>query len=181
MKYLMKYLIDFLALLLLYVFVFFRKWKPKGRDVLLVNTLMYIYLSFVLYFTLMPVITALPFMLNHPYKPMNMVPFIDVLTGRGDFIRQVLLNVVMMIPFGFLFPMTRNPAAGLGRTVLCCFLLSLGIELLQPLINGFRSADITDLITNTIGGMVGYVLYIVFRPVTTWVLTRLGESTANRT
>lgn len=52
----MKYLIDFAALALLYAFVFFRKWKLKGKDVLLVNTLMYIYFSFVLYFTLMPVI-----------------------------------------------------------------------------------------------------------------------------
>lgn len=173
MKYLIKYLIDFLALALLYAFVFFKRWKPKGRDVLLIRTLMYGYLSFVLYFTLMPVITSLPFMLNHPYSPMNMVPFVDVLTGRGDFIRQILLNVVMTVPFGFLFPMTRTPSAGFGRTVFCCFLMSLGIELLQPLINGFRSADITDLITNTAGGMAGYVLYLVSRPVTSWVLARL--------
>lgn len=175
MKYIMKYLTDFIALILLYAFVFFRKWKLKGKDVLLVNTLMYVYLSFVLYFTLMPVITSLPFILNHPYSPMNMVPFIDVLEGRGDFIRQVILNVIMLVPFGFLFPMTRTPAAGFGRTVLCCLLMSLGIELLQPLINGFRSADITDVITNTIGGMVGYVFYIVFRPVTSWVLARLRK------
>lgn len=91
----MKYLIDIIALVLLYTFVFFRKWKLKGKDVLLVNTLMYVYLSFVLYFTLMPVITSLPFILNHPYKLMNMVPFVDVLTGRGDFVRQILLNVIM--------------------------------------------------------------------------------------
>ena len=78
----MKYFIDFAALATLYIFVFFRKWKHKGRDVLLVNSLMYIYLSFVLYFTLMPVITAIPFVLNHPYTPMNLVPFIDVLAGR---------------------------------------------------------------------------------------------------
>ena len=57
----MKYLIDFAVLALLYVFVFCRKWKIKGNDVLLVNTVMYIYLSFVLYFTLMPVITSVPF------------------------------------------------------------------------------------------------------------------------
>ena len=36
-------------------------------------------------------------------------------------------------------------------------------------------ADITDLITNTIGGMVGYVLYIAFRPITSWVLARLRK------
>lgn len=175
MKYTMRCLIDFIALFLLYAFVFFRKWKSKGKDILLVNTLMYVYLSFVLYFTLMPVITSLPFILNHPYIPMNMVPFIDVLTGRGDFIRQILLNAIMMAPFGFLFPMTQTPDAGFGRTVFYCFLTSLGIELLQPLINGSRSADITDLITNTIGGMIGYVLYVAFRPITSWILTRLRK------
>lgn len=175
MKYASRYLIDFIALALLYAFVFFRKWKSKGKDILLTNTLMYVYLSLVLYFTLMPVITSLPFILNHPYIPMNMVPFVDVLAGRGDFIRQVLLNVIMMIPFGFLFPITRKPFVGFGRTVFFCFLISLGIELLQPLISGSRNADITDLITNTIGGIVGYVLYIVFRPITSWVLTRLRK------
>lgn len=136
---------------------------------------MYLYLSFVLYFTLMPVITALPFILNHPYSPMNMIPFLDILTARGDFIRQIILNVIMMIPFGFLFPMMGTPSAGFARTVFFSFLTGLGIELLQPLMNGFRSADITDLITNTVGGMVGYVLYIVLRPITSRVLARLRK------
>ena len=170
----MKYLLDFITLVLLYV-SFFRKWKSKGKDILLVNTLMYVYLSFVLYFTLMPVITSLPFILNHSYTPMNMVPFVDVLRGRGDFFRQVLLNVIMMVPFGFLFPLTQSPTARFGKTVFFCCIMSLGIELLQPLINGFRSSDITDLITNTIGGMVGYILYIAFRPITSWILAHLKK------
>ena len=71
MRYTTKYLVDFMALVLLYAFIFFRTWKSKGRDILFINTLMYVYLSFVLYFTLMPVITALPFILNHPYTPMT--------------------------------------------------------------------------------------------------------------
>ena len=144
----MGYVIDIIVLTLLYIF-FFKKWRAKGKDMLLVNTLMYVYLSFVLYFTLMPVITSLPLILNHPYRPMNMVPFVDVLSGRGDYFRQVLLNIVMTVPFGFLFPMTRRPAVGFGKTIFLCFIMSLGIELLQPLLDGFRSADITDLITNT--------------------------------
>ncbi len=171
----MKYLIDFTALILLYVFVFFGRWKSKGRDVLLVNTLLYTYLSFVLYFTLMPIITALPFLLNHPYKPMNLVPFIDVTMGRGDFLRQIVLNVIMTVPFGFLFPLTRSRTAHaqFGRTVFVCFLMSLCIELLQPLINGFRTADITDVITNVTGGILGYVLYVIFRPITFWILNKV--------
>ncbi len=166
-----------MALAFLYTFVFFRKWKSKGKDVLLVNTLMYIYLSFVLYFTLMPIIAELPFILNHPYAPMNMVPFVDVLMGRGDFVRQVVLNVIMTVPFGFLFPLTQNGTAKFGRTVFFCFLMSLGIELLQPLINGFRSSDVTDLITNVVGGMLGYGLYVMFKPVTFWILDHLKSRT----
>jgi len=172
MKYLMKYLIDFAALALLYAFVFFR-WKTKGKDILLVNTLMYIYLSFVLYFTLMPVITSLPFILDHPYVPMNLVPFIDVSARRGDFLRQVVLNVIMTMPFGFLFPLTRNRSASFRRTVFSCFLMSLGIELLQPLISGSRSSDVTDLITNVAGGILGYGFYVIFRPVAFWILDHL--------
>ena len=176
----MRYLIDFIALALLYVFVFFRKWKVKGKDILLVNTLMYIYLSFVLYFTLMPIITYIPFILNHPYRPMNLVPFIDVLMRRGDFYRQVVLNIIMTIPFGFLFPLTRRKSVKFIQTVFSCFLMSLCIELLQPLSFSGRSSDITDLITNVAGGMIGYGLYVIFRPVTFWIFEHLrgGESEA---
>ncbi len=169
----MKYLVDFTALALLYAFVFFRKWRGKGRDILLVNTLMYVYLSFVLYFTLMPIITSVPFVLNHPYTPMNLVPFIDVSMGRGDFLRQIVLNIIMTIPFGFLFPLTQNKTAACSRTVFFCFLMSLGIEILQPLINVSRSSDVTDLITNVIGGILGYGLYVLFKPVTFWILDHL--------
>lgn len=169
----MKYWIDFTALALIYAFVFFRKWKIEGKDTLLINTLMYIYLSFVLYFTLMPIITSLPFVLNHPYKPMNLVPFIDVSQRRGDFFRQIVLNIILTVPFGFLFPLTRNKAAKFTATVFFCFLMSLGIELLQPLISGTRSSDITDLITNVIGGMLGYGFYVIFKPVTFWILDHL--------
>ncbi len=145
----------------------------KGKDILLVNTLMYLYLSCVLYFTLMPVITSLPFVLNHPYTPMNLVPFVDVTMRRGDFFRQVILNIFMTIPFGFLFPLTPQKKATFSRTVFFCFLMSLGIEILQPLIDGFRSSDVTDIITNVIGGILGYGLYVIFKPVTFWILDHL--------
>lgn len=170
----MKELVDFIVLIIIYFWKFYKKWKEKGRDVLLVNTLMYIYLSFVLYFTLMPIITSLPFMFNHSYDSMNLVPFIDVLNSRGDFVRQVGLNMIMTIPFGFLMPLVKRNV-GLLKVVSYTFLLSLGIELLQPLINGFRSADITDLITNVIGGSIGYVIYLIFKPLTTKILNYIGD------
>lgn len=167
----LKIVIDFIALILLYTFVFFNKWKAKGKFKLLVNTLMYIYISLLLYVTLMPIIVSIPFIFNHPYIIENLIPFNDYILGRGDTVRQILLNVIMMMPFGFLLPIVKK------HTMLSCLLwtslLSLGIELTQPLINGFRSADITDLITNTIGGFLGYLLYLIFRPLINKVKIRL--------
>ena len=171
----MKELVDFIFLIIIYILKFYKKWKEKGRDVLVVNTTMYIYLSFVLYFTLMPIITSLPFIFNHSYTPMNLVPFIDVLNSRGDFVRQVVLNVIMTIPFGFLIPFIKKENVKLLKIVFYTFLLSLGIELLQPLINGIRSADITDLITNVIGGIIGYVMYLIFKPLATKILNYLKK------
>ncbi len=159
-----KQLVDFIILIILYIFIFYKKWKAKGNDVLFINTIMYIYLSFVLYFTLMPIVTSLPFILNHPYTPMNLIPFVDVISGRGDFIRQIVLNVIMTVPFGFLFPLVKKSKPKLFKTIFYTFLLSFGIEILQPLIDGGRSSDITDLITNVVGGMIGYLIYLIFKP-----------------
>ena len=52
----MSVVIDFVVLALVYIFSFYKSWKAKGRDKLMVNTLMYIYLAFVLYFTLMQIV-----------------------------------------------------------------------------------------------------------------------------
>ena len=68
----------------------------------------------------------------------------------------------MTIPFGFLWPLVRR-RNGLFRTVGAAFLLSLCIELLQPLLPTARTADITDLICNTAGGLVGYLLYLPWK------------------
>ena len=167
MPKLSKCMLDFAALALLYFLWFCPKWKGSGKCELAVKTVMFLYLSGVLLVTLMPIITSLPFCFDHPYIPMNLEPFADVINGRGDFIRQIVLNVMMTVPFGFLYPLCRRAAGkkcGLLRCVLMTAALSLSIEQLQPLLNGARSADITDVITNTTGGPIGYVGYVILVP-----------------
>lgn len=56
----MRELFDFIVLFFIYIFVFYRKWEVQGKDILFINTIMYIYLSFVLYLTLMPILVSLP-------------------------------------------------------------------------------------------------------------------------
>lgn len=170
----MKSLVDILLLVIFYAIIFFKKWKAKGKDILLVNTLFYVYIALVLYVTLMPIIASLPFIFNHPYVPMNLLPFDDYFSGRGDTVRQIFLNMIMMMPFGFLMPIVKKQK--LFSCVFRTFLFSLSIELLQPLINGFRSTDITDLITNMVGGILGYFLYLIFRPLVYAILISLKST-----
>lgn len=172
-------IIDFIVLIIIYILMFYKKWKAQGKDVLFINTTMYIYLSFLLYFTLMPILTSLPLAFNHPYEFMNLVPFIDVSSGRGDFIRQVVLNIILTIPFGFLLPLIKKKKPNFLKVVFYTFLLSLGIEILQPLINGARSSDITDIITNVTGGIIGYTVFLLFKPLITKILNRIKTEDVN--
>lgn len=158
----MKIVVDVIVLIFLYFLVFYKKWKKLSNYDLFIRTIMYVYISFVLYFTLMPIICSIPFMFNHPFKMMNMNLFDDLLNHRGDYIRQIVLNIVMLIPFGIIFPMI-DKKNNFVKTVKWSFITSLVIELLQTLIS-VRSSDITDLITNVFGAFIGYLIYLIFKP-----------------
>lgn len=176
----MKSLLDIIVLVVIYFLGFYRKWRREGKDKLLVKTLLYIYLGFVIYFTLMPVITSLPSMFDHSYRPMNLTPFIDVSYGRGDFMRQIILNIIMMVPFGFLLPLVGPKNARFLKVLFLTFLLSFSIEVIQPLMSSGRMSDITDVITNVTGGIIGYILYMALQPVTNKILSLLEPTRPKR-
>ncbi len=66
-------------------------------------------------------------------------------------------NVLMFVPFGFLAPVIECRDIGIVRAVAEGFLFSLLIELSQ-LLNA-RYTDVDDLIMNTAGAILGYVIY----------------------
>ncbi|KAB2442577.1 VanZ family protein [Bacillus luti] len=72
-----------------------------------------------------------------------------------------LLNIVLFMPLGFLLPTIWPHFRKMKNTVCAGFLFSLAIELSQLLNN--RITDIDDLFTNTLGAIVGYLLYRVFK------------------
>ena len=67
-----------------------------------------------------------------------------------------LLNIVLFMPLGFLLPMIW-PYFRKIKHGMCRILFSLAIELNQLLNN--RITDIDDLFTNTLGAIIGYLLY----------------------
>ena len=66
-------------------------------------------------------------------------------------------NVLIFIPFGFFFPMASR-SRSLALTVFLSFMLSLAVEMGQ-FITQVGSFDIDDLLLNTLGGLIGYMLY----------------------
>lgn len=151
-----KYAPDLIVLLGLYLLLLGR-WKKQGRRRVLVYTVFSVYMLGVLWVTVLPVLSMLG--IHHAYAPMNLEPFRDLRLGYGNAERQVFLNVLMTVPFGILWPVVRRGKAGVFRTVGAAFLLSLCIERVQPLLPTARMSDITDLICNTAGGLIGYGLY----------------------
>ena len=151
-----RYVPDILTLTAAYLLLL-RRWVKQGGRRVFVYTVFYVYMAGVLWVTVLPLISMLG--IHHPYVPMILEPFRDLKAGYGDAKRQLGLNVLMTVPFGILWPVVRRGKAGVLRTVGAAFLMSLCIELVQPLLPTARTADITDLICNTAGALVGYGLY----------------------
>jgi len=75
---------------------------------------------------------------------------------------QVVGNLVMLLPLGIYIPLLYPKFPGFLKVFIICLFVSISIELMQ-LITSVRSTDIDDVILNTSGAIVGYVLYKFFR------------------
>lgn len=130
-----------------------RTIREAGADVLLALCLLAI-----LGLTTLPGIEA-----SGPATGRSVVPFEDLLRSlQPDMppyaldlaIGNLLANVVLFVPFGVALGL-RCPFVPQARLVLVCLGLSLLIEGTQLVWSVGRSADVTDVITNTTGGLVG--------------------------
>ena len=82
----------------------------------------------------------------------NLIPF----SNKIDIIGY-LLNVVMFIPLGFFIPLIWKQLGKLSNAILAGAAFSILIELSQLL--SYRGTDVDDLITNTLGAVIGYIMY----------------------
>ena len=98
----------------------------------------------------------------------NLEPFktIDIYQTWG---KQILGNFVMLLPLGIYLPLIYKrlrKAYNFFVVLLICFLVSVGIELLQ-LATSYRSADIDDVILNALGGGAGFLIYQLIKAIVT--------------
>ena len=150
---------DFFVAAIIYIMLFWFFWRKKGIKRIFLNTLLYIYITLVFMVTVMPVVENIKYIGTFEYRWMRLVPFDDYNCGRDQAVRQIILNTFMFMPFGFLLPLIRKH--NFFSVTLLSFLFSVFIEVFQPLISSVRYSDITDVITNTLGGILGYLCYLL--------------------
>lgn len=96
-----------------------------------------------------------------PFR-VNLIPFVNLTDyeTRSSMLLNVIGNSAMFIPTGIITPLIYKRKF-LG-TILTGFLISLTIELIQ-LPFAVRCSDVDDLILNTLGCLVGYMVYAFVR------------------
>lgn len=89
----------------------------------------------------------------------NFIPFKEMFRysfGSNLFIKNVLGNIIMFVPYGFFVSYYLDLKKPLSAFLLV-LLVSTSIETTQLLIG--RVFDIDDIILNIVGGMIGFAIY----------------------
>lgn len=71
-------------------------------------------------------------------------------------------NVLCFMPLGFVLPILTNRRWGMIRITIISALSSAFVEILQ-LVSKLGSCDVDDIILNTCGGILGYILFLICR------------------
>lgn len=98
------------------------------------------------------------------YPGMKLQEEINLIPFRDGISLSMILNVVMFMPLGFLLPLLWKEYQSLVRTAIIGFCFSCGIEFCQ-LFNR-RVSDVDDLLMNTPGAILGWLIWIVFSHIT---------------
>ena len=140
-----------------YVFIvpililYFLYLKKVGRK----QTLLHIIVMFVFCYYLFGIltVTGIGFTKSMTFSPnLSLTPFIGMITGPID----TMLNVILFVPMGLFLPLLYKKYNSIKAVAITGFMFSLSVEMVQMF--GWGSSDINDLITNTIGACLGYLI-----------------------
>ncbi len=74
--------------------------------------------------------------------------------------RYMILNILMFVPFGFLFPLISRKLQSFWKVYLSGFILTLFVEMLQYA-TGRGICETADLFHNLLGTMIGYGVFCI--------------------
>jgi len=131
--------------------------RDNSKTNKLTNALLIIYL--------LALFWIIVFKFNVPFSDMenmrsiNLIPFSEplILNGKIHF-SEIIMNLVIFIPLGIYVGILFKKW-NIGKKLFLFFLISFLFEGIQ-FIFGVGACDITDIINNTLGGVIGLMIYI---------------------
>lgn len=113
------------------------------------------------------IITGITDISNFEFKfngKLYLIPFSTIITfisipDKFFVISNILGNIFLFFPIGFLLPLLWQKYKNRNNVILFAFCFSSGIELLQLFLK--RETDIDDIILNTSGALIGYLIFIL--------------------
>lgn len=169
-----------------YVVISFIRGSLTWKGVLF-NTAFFAYMVMLLDVTLMPL--PLSREAVSPYAEINnFIPFASIyetLTRSISWriaLRNILGNVLMFMPLGMFAPILWNQRS-LFSALKTALGLSVAIELTQYFIgfllrHNYRNVDIDDVFLNTVGALLGFLVFKLLYP---WIRAVLDESSQTNT
>lgn len=130
--------------------------KKKGNLTMILFTVYSCILIWILLF-------KMSFSLDELYgdRSINLIPFLGsaIVNGKLD-ISEIINNILVFIPVGIYTCMLKQEWSILKK-ISVAFFISFGIEVLQFVL-AIGATDITDLIGNTLGGVIGVGIFHLF-------------------
>lgn len=132
--------------------------KKLNKTRILIWSVFLIYIVIVLGATL---INRAPNSSNNYINTYVFETYMSIWYGYSSFeFRNLILNILMFIPFGFMLPLLFKKCEKFYITYFLIFGMSLFIEISQ-LVSKRGLFEVNDLINNTLGGVIGYGFVMV--------------------
>ena len=148
-------IILFILIWLCITFFTLEAQQNKLPNKIILISIITIYITFVLYMTLLnrSMGNAIDYNLDlfWSYKDMLRVP-------GNYYFKEIVLNIALFVPFGFLLPMLFEKLDSIKLIVLLSFIFSLFIETSQ-LVFKVGLFELDDLFDNTLGAVIGYGIF----------------------
>ena len=105
----------------------------------------------------------------------NLVPLKEIarfvkywrVLGMKAVLLNILGNVAAFLPFGFFLPIISPRFGKWYLMLILSFLLTLSIETIQ-LVFKVGSFDVDDMLLNTLGGVIGYIVFAICNMIRRW-------------
>lgn len=143
---------------------------PAAMEILLISFL--VYTSLVLELTIVP--ASISGISNPPEPALNAVPVMNTYkqfmatlaeassTDMNFALENIIGNIILFLPLGIFLPCISPAVNSTKKVAVICLCCSFSIELVQFLLRKFgtyRTVDIDDVILNTAGGLLGWLIF----------------------